>query len=264
MNNPRNPSSQPSSQPAPQTQSHMAGPRPGGPMGMRGFERPKDARRTLMRMLRYLDNRKMALVVVFSLMLVSTAAMLVGNYLLKPLINDYILPGDLKGLAGMLAWLAVIYLIGAAAAYLQMRLMVHIAQNTGNRIRQDLFVKLQSLPLKFFDRNPHGDLMSRFTNDIDNIQMALEQSLVQLVSSALTFVGSVVMMIVLSPVLFLITFAVLALMFVISGRIAGHEPRQLPGAAEEPGDRQRLCRGDGRRPEGHQGLHARGRGDLSV
>lgn len=96
-----------------------------------------------------------------------------------------------------------------------------VAQTTANRMRQELFIKMQRLPLRFFDTRPHGDLMSRFTNDLDNVQMALEQSTVQLVSSALTFVGSVVMMLVLNPLLSLIAFLVIGLMFFLSGKLPG-------------------------------------------
>lgn len=196
------------------------GPPPGGPGMARGFERPKNARRTLLRLLAYLNNRKLALVLVLLLMLASTFSGLAGNYFLKPLINDYILPGDFSGLYMALIGLGSIYLIGVVASYLQSLLMVHIAQKTTNRMRKDLFVKMQGLPLKYFDTNTHGDLMSRFTNDLDNVQMALEQSLTQLITSALTFVGAIVMMVVLNPLLSIITFLILALMFFLSGKIA--------------------------------------------
>jgi len=204
-----------------------AGPRgPGGPgggpmAGMRAFGRPKDTRKTVLRLLYYLNNRKLALTVVVVLMFLSTASMLAGNYLLKPLINNYILPGDFAGLGQALLGLAAIYLVGVAASYYQSRLMIQVAQKTTNRLRRELFVKLQSLPLKYFDANTHGDLMSRFTNDIDNVQMALEQSLVQLISSSLSFAGSVIMMLILSPVLFLVSAVMLAVMFFLSTRIGG-------------------------------------------
>ena len=185
------------------------------------FERPKAARSTASRLLGYLRHKKLALGLVLVLMLLSTAAMLAASYSLKPLINDYILPGDFAGLARALVGLGVIYLIGAAASYTQSRIMVQIAQRTSNTLRRDLFARMQSLPLRFFDTRTHGDLMSRFTNDIDNVQLALEQSLVQLVSSALIFVGSVILMLVLSPLLSIVTFAMLLLMFFLSGKLAG-------------------------------------------
>lgn len=106
-----------------------------------------------------------------------------------------------------------------AASYLQSRLTIRLAQRTTNIIRGELFGKMQALPLKFFDTNTHGELMSRYTNDVDNVQLMLEQSLTQLVSSVLTFVGSIVMMVILSPLLFAFTALVLVLMIFMSTRI---------------------------------------------
>jgi len=219
MNNPR--SENRSGHVAPAAPRGPGGPG-GGPMaGMRAFGRPKDTRKTVLRLLGYLNNRKLALTVVVVLMLLSAASMLAGSYLLKPLINNYILPGDFAGLGRALLGLAAIYLVGVAASYGQSRLMIQVAQQTTNRMRRELFVKLQHLPLKYFDAHTHGDLMSRFTNDLDNVQMALEQSLVQLISSVLTFIGAVTMMIILSPVLFLVPLVVLGGMFFLSGKIGG-------------------------------------------
>lgn len=201
------------------------GPRGGGPGGgpgggMRAFEKPKNAGKTIRRLLGYLKNRIFSLVVVFILMMISSAGMLAGNYFLKPIINNYILPGDLKGLASSLSLLGAIYLVSICAAYFQNRIMMQTAQQTVNTLRRELFTKMQGLPLKYFDTKSHGELMSRFTNDIDNIQMSLEQSLIQLISSLVTFIGSIVMMIILSPTLFLITMALIALIIYITQNLA--------------------------------------------
>jgi len=213
----------------------MLGPRrgPGAPMG---FERPKNTRKTLLRLLSYLNNQKFVLAAALILMIASSLSMLAGNYFLKPLINDYILPGDFRGLAGALLVLGVIYLGGVAASYLQTRLMVQVAQKTTNILRRDLFVKMQSLPLKYFDTHAHGDLMSRYTNDLDNVQVALEHSLLQLISSALNFSGSVIMMVVLSPLLSVITFLILGLMFFLSGKIAGKSRKYFKEQQENLGN----------------------------
>jgi ATP-binding cassette subfamily B multidrug efflux pump len=218
------------------TQQRMTpGPR-GGPGHMLAFERPKNTRKTILRLLKYLDNRKLALAIVIVLMLIGSASMLIGSYFLKPLINDYILPGDFAGLARALLFLGGIYLVGIFAIYFQTRLMVQIAQQTTNRLRRELFVKMQELPLRYFDTHTHGDLMSRYTNDIDNVQLALEQSLVQLVSSALTFVGSVVMMIVLSPILFGITATTLVLMVFLSGKLGGKSRKNFQSQQKNLGN----------------------------
>ena len=194
----------------------------GGPMGHGGgFEKPKDARKTGLRLLTYLRNRKLALLLVMLLLLVSTGSMLAGSYFLKPLINDYILPGNFDGLMRGIVVLAAIHLAGASASYAQTRVMIQVAQRTGNAMRRDLFTRMQSLPVSYFDRHTHGELMSRFTNDIDNVQMAFEQSLVQLFYSILSFFGAIVLMAILSPILLLVTLAVVAIMFVIVVTVGG-------------------------------------------
>ena len=137
------------------------------------------------------------------------------NYFLKPLVNNYILPGDFVGLAKMLVILGTIFVVGALAAYGYARIMVHVAQNTISNIRTDLFNKMQELPIKYFDRNTHGDLMSLYTNDIDNISEALNNSLTNILASGLTFIGTIIMMAVLSPVLIIITVAFLSLMIFV-------------------------------------------------
>jgi ATP-binding cassette subfamily B protein len=146
-------------------------------------------------------------------MIISASGSGAGTNLLNPLINNYILPGDFSGLARMLTLMAGIYLVSVGASYGQSRLMLLIAQRMTNSMRRDLFKKMQTLPLKYFDTHTHGELMSRYTNDIDNVQMAFEQSLVQLFSSSLMFLGAVIMMIILNPVLFIASGTIIAVMF---------------------------------------------------
>jgi ATP-binding cassette, subfamily B, multidrug efflux pump len=187
-----------------------------GPGPFRGsFQKPKDARKVILRLLGYLKRRSLLLLVVLVLMLISTISGLAGNYFLKPIINDYILPGNFAGLSGMLAILGVIFLVGTAAMYGQQRIMVQVAQRTTNTMRRDLFAKMQGLPLRYFDGRTHGELMSRYTNDVDTLQMALEQSIVQLTSSAVTFVGAAIMMVILSPILSLVTGGVIVIMVIV-------------------------------------------------
>jgi ATP-binding cassette, subfamily B, multidrug efflux pump len=185
------------------------------------FEKPTNARGVALRLLSYLRSRTLLLALALFLMLLSTASSLAGSYMLKPLINNYILPGDFPGLLRGLALLGIIYLVGVIATYGQQRLMVQVAQRTMNTLRHDLFAVMQKLPLSYFDTHTHGELMSRYTNDIDNVQMALEQSLLQLVSSVLTLVGAIILMFVLSPILLVVTFLVLAVMFFIMGKLGG-------------------------------------------
>ncbi|MCQ2969191.1 MAG: ABC transporter ATP-binding protein/permease [Clostridium sp.] len=176
-------------------------------------------KKTLGTLLRYIGKYKLFLAIVLILVIFNSFAMIAGSYFLKPLVNNYILPGDFVGLAKMLALLGAIFLGGACSAYGYARIMVYISQNTIRDIRRDLFNKMQELPIKYFDRNTHGDLMSLYTNDIDNIGEALNNSIANIISSSLSFIGTIAMMIVLSPVLSLITITFLALIIFIIKKI---------------------------------------------
>ena len=188
---------------------------PGGKKMPGGGPKPKNMKKTLGTLLRYLGKYKVFLAIVLVLVVFNSFAMVAGSYFLKPLVNNYILPGDFAGLAKMLMVLGSIFLAGALSAYGYARLMVHVSQNTIRDIRRDLFNKMQDLPIKYFDRNTHGDLMSLYTNDIDNIGEALNNSVANIMSSALSFIGMIVMMVVLSPILSLVTISFLALMIFI-------------------------------------------------
>ena len=118
------------------------------------FQKPKNAGATTRRTLAYFGTSKYALIVVCIMLIISTGSALAGSYFLKPLVNNYILPGNFKGLAVALAILAAIYLIGVVASYLQGRVMVMIGQKTANLMRKDLFQKLQDLPLKSLSTYP--------------------------------------------------------------------------------------------------------------
>lgn len=180
------------------------------------FQKPKNVGATARRILAYFGSSKYAFIAVCIMLIVSTGSALTASYFLKPLVNNYILPGNFKGLARALVFLAAIYLVGVIASYFQGRIMVMIGQRTANLMRRNLFEKMQDLPLRFFDTHTHGELMSRFTNDIDNVELAIEHSVISLISSVLIFVGTLVMMLILSPILFAITAAILAFMILLS------------------------------------------------
>lgn len=175
--------------------------------------RPKAGKRTLIRLAAYLVCDRMLLVVIGVLIVISIAANLGGSYLLRPIINEYILPGDFAGLVRMLGILVGIYLVGIAAVYVEYRLLNKIGQQTVARMRADLFRKMEHLPVGYFDTHQHGDLMSRFTNDMDRISDALTDSLSDMLSSALTVVGIFCLMLVISPILTLVTLVTVPLMF---------------------------------------------------
>ena len=198
---------------------------PGGGPGRHGYQKPKDQRGTLGKLMRYLGRYKAHLILVAGLLVISSACTVGGSYLIKPLINDYILTGDFAGLAKMLAFMAAVYITGAACSFGYARIMVHVSQNTVAKIRSDLFDRMQNLPLKYFDTHTHGELMSRYTNDIDTISEALNNSFGSLISCTLNFTGTIAMMIVLSPVLTLITFAMLVVMLWVVKVVGGRSRR---------------------------------------
>ena len=197
-----------------------------GPMGPKhgehGYAKPKDAKKTFGRILQYMGRSKLFLAVVFICLVLSTVCQLAASYWLKPILNDIetsIAAGNfmtvgIKQLVQNLIIVAAFYLGMALFTFIQSRVMVTIAYKTTNLIRKELFNHMQSLPLRYFDSQTHGEIMSRFTNDVDNIQMMLEQSMVQLVSSVFTFTGIIVMMIYLSPKLFIISLVFLIIMVV--------------------------------------------------
>ncbi len=194
-----------------------------GPRG--GFQKPRDLRGTLGKLMGYLGRYKALLAAVVALLCVSSACTVGGSYLIKPLINDYIIPGDFPGLARMLCLMAAVYVTGAACSFGYARIMVHVSQNCIARIREDLFARMQTLPLKYFDAHTHGELMSRYTNDIETISEALNNSFGSVVSCTLNFAGTIAMMLVLSPLLTLITFAVLGVMLLVVRTIGGRSRR---------------------------------------
>ena len=147
------------------------------------------------------------------LVFISTGASLMGTYLLKPVINRFIMPGDMKGLVEAVIGMGIMYLCGALATLGYNQLMIKSAQTVVQEIRRDLFVHVQKLPLKYFDAHTHGELMSRFTNDVDTVQEAMNNSFAMIIQSFLTLTGTVVMMMVLSVRLSLIVVVFLVLMF---------------------------------------------------
>ena len=211
------------------------GPGPGGPPHG-GFGKPKDLRKTLGKLMKYLGRYKLALCLVAVLLVISAACTVGGSYLIKPLINDYILPGDFPGLAKMLMVMAAVYITGAACSFGYARIMVHISQTTVAKIRADLFDKMQTLPLKFFDAHTHGELMSRYTNDIETVSEALNNSFGSLISCTLNFSGTILMMLVLSPPLTLITFGVLGIMLLVVKNIGGRSRRYFAQQQKSVGE----------------------------
>ena len=186
----------------------MPGPRT--PRG--GYQKPKNLGKTIRRLLSYLTTSPWPLVLVAVCLVASVAANLGGSYMMRGIINNFIWSGctDFAGLGRAILALVGIYLVGCLASYGRSAIMVQLAQRGVNRLRKDLFAALQRLPLSYFDAHTHGELMSRFTNDADNVQMALEQSVVSMFSSLFMFVGLVGLMLFINWKLFLVTALILA------------------------------------------------------
>ena len=221
-----------------------------GPMrGRGGFAKPKDLKKTALRLLGYLTQSPLPLLLVLLCLVTSVATNIGGTYMMRGIINDFIWSGctDFAGLGLAILKLVAIYLLGCAAIYCQSAIMIRLAQKGTNRLRKELFDKLQQLPLSYFDRHPHGELMSRFTNDADNVQMALEQSLVSLFSSCLMFVGLVAVMLATNWKLFLSSAVVLALTMwlfkTLGGRSRKYYQAQQSALGKVNGEIQEIVEG---------------------
>ena len=153
-------------------------------------KRPENFWKTLRTLLHYMGNHRFLLLAVAVLVSLSALANLLGTYMLKPIVNDYIIPRDVNGLIHAVALTACIYGAGVLSAYGYTQIMVVVAQKIVCEIREDLFHRMQSLPLRYFDTNPNGDTMSRFTNDVDTISDALNNSFAMMVQSFIQIVGT--------------------------------------------------------------------------
>ncbi len=246
----------------------MPGPRP---MQM---AKPKSASKTFFRVLGYMFRQKWVLAIVLLLVLLNAGAGVAGTYFLKPILNDYIVPfigkettaADLWPFIRMLMVMAGIYLIGTLSGYICNRLMIRVSNQTLNSVRGDLFNSLQDLPISFFDAHTHGELMSRFTNDVDTLREAISQGATQLISSAVTAVSTFVMMVILSPVLTLLIVVMLVLMLFLIKFIGGRSARlfkrqqkavgALNGYIEEMIEGQKVVKVFCHEPEAKEGFDA--------
>ncbi|WP_409253022.1 ABC transporter ATP-binding protein [Bacillus sp. SCS-153A] len=173
----------------------------------------KNWKGTVKRIWRYLSKEKGLLSLVILMVVISSFLGLLGPFLVGMAIDDYIVTKDAGGLLELILWLVVVYVVYSAAMWLQAYWMIGIAQHTVYRIRTELFQQLHKLPIPFFDRRQHGELMSRVTNDMENVSSTLNSSVIQIFSSVLTLLGTVGVMLWLSPLLTLITMLIIPAMF---------------------------------------------------
>ncbi|PIC98937.1 ABC transporter ATP-binding protein [Sporosarcina sp. P29] len=168
----------------------------------------------LLRIWHLIDQQRGLLITVMTLVLISSALALIGPLLIGNMIDQYIIPKKVDGLSMQIGLLLLVYAGFSLSTYFQNYWMVGIAQQTVYRLRTQLFGHLQKLPIRFFDKRQHGELMSRVTNDIENVSQTLNSSLIQVFSSVLTLVGTVSIMLYLSPLLTLLTMIIVPLMFI--------------------------------------------------
>lgn len=189
-------------------------------------QKPKNTKATAKRLFSYLEQEKHKIAAAFVCVLVSSASTLCGSYLLRPIINGLIdstktSQQKITSLMAGLALMAVVYVLGVGATYLQGRIMISVSQGTLKCIREHLFRKVQKLPVRYFDTNPTGDIMSRFTNDVDIIGEMLNSTLVQIFSGTITLIGTLALMLYTNWVLAVVTIVVSPIIAKIGTAIAG-------------------------------------------
>ncbi len=182
--------------------------------------RPKNLLHTLRSLLSYMGRHKLLLLVVALLVTISAVANLLGTYMIRPVVNN-LTSGDMRALITGVLITAAIYLAGVLSAYGYTQTMVKAAQKVLFDIRRDLFAHIQKLPLKFFDSSRHGDIMSYFTNDVDTISDALNNSFAIVIQSFIQIVGTLIILFILNWQLSLFVVVGYACMFIyiiFSGR----------------------------------------------
>ena len=221
----------------------MPGPMGGGRRRQMGAKpKVKNPGKILGRILRYtFKNYKIHMIIVFICIIVSVLANVQGTLFIQSLIDDYITPlmntssPDFTPLLFAMARVAGFYLLGAASTFAYSKLMVYVTQGTMRNLRIDIFSHMESLPIKFFDTHSHGDIMSVYTNDIDTLRQMISQSMVQLFSSTITIVSVLVSMISISIPLTLLTLVMVAVMFIVSGKIGGKSSKYFTAQQDDLG-----------------------------
>lgn len=221
----------------------MPGPMGGGRRRQMGAKpKVKNPGKILGRILGYtFKNYKIHMIIVFICIIVSVLANVQGTLFIQSLIDDYITPlmntssPDFTPLLFAMARVAGFYLLGAASTFAYSKLMVYVTQGTMRNLRIDIFSHMESLPIKFFDTHSHGDIMSVYTNDIDTLRQMISQSMVQLFSSTITIVSVLVSMISISIPLTLLTLVMVAVMFIVSGKIGGKSSKYFTAQQDDLG-----------------------------
>lgn len=195
------------------------------PVKLRGTEKPLNTKKTIARLISYMGKFKILWPLVFIFVIIAALAEVGGTYLLKPALNDYIVPFigshnvDLSAFLRLILFMLLIYICGALSSYASERILIYISTKTLFNIRSDLFHHMEKLPLRFFDSHPHGELMSLYTNDTDTLREMFSISVPQLFSTFFQVSGILVMMIILSPPLTLLVVVTTTLIMILSAKI---------------------------------------------
>ncbi|MCF0132944.1 MAG: ABC transporter ATP-binding protein [Blautia sp.] len=202
------------------------GPKGPKPRGMKPqVENPGKLLKRLVNMV--LEDYKIHLIVVIFCILASVLASVQGTMFMKTLIDQYITPllgtdsPDFRPLAMAIARVAVFYLIGVVSSYTYNRIMMYVGQGSLRKIRNELFERMETLPIKYFDTHAHGDIMSIYTNDVDTLRQVIGQSFPQLLNSCITIISVLASMIILNIPLTLLTLFMVFVMLLVSGKLAG-------------------------------------------
>ncbi len=215
----------------------MPGRGPGGRNRMMAApEKPKNIRETLARLWSYLKQQRTGLIIVFIMTIASSGLMLLGPLLIGRAIDNYIETHDVSGLLRMCIFLIGVYVAAALTTFFQSYVMAGVSQRTVWHIRTELFAKLQRLPLRFFDSKTHGELMSRTTNDVENISQVLNQSVTQFLNSIITLTGSLAVMLYLNVWLTLVTLVTIPLVVFITNQIAKTTRKHFSGQQKHLGE----------------------------
>ncbi|MCK9478112.1 MAG: ABC transporter ATP-binding protein/permease [Firmicutes bacterium] len=189
------------------------------------FKKAKNPKGAIKKIWYYIKMQKLALILTSIAVVIQTASVVYGTTLVGTAIDKYITVFNFKGLARFSVLLGAVYVVSAAAGWLQTRITVSVANKAMYNVRNDLFAKLQKLSLKYFDSLPHGELMSRLTNDVDNIGQALSQSIVSLISSVLSIIMTVFAMLIINPLLTLVAFLIIPTGILITKTIASRSKK---------------------------------------
>ncbi|MBR0360248.1 MAG: ABC transporter ATP-binding protein [Clostridia bacterium] len=216
------------------------GPGPGGRHGrFAAKSKPKNTKATIKRLFGYIGKEKYKVMLGILCVLVSTGTNLAATYMIKPIINN--LGADLDAgekiinLAFGLATMACVYFTGVLASFIQARTMIRVSQNTLRRIREDLFEKLQRLGVRYYDTNAAGDIMSRFTNDVDNLGQMFDSTVLHMISGVLTLIGTIILMFITNVPLAIVTLVLAPLMAFVSGTIAKRTRKYFKQQQEQLG-----------------------------